>query len=83
MSLADIIGTVGVSMLLIAFVLNQRERLSEHSRGFLAMNLVGAESIRMLDTSKQLARSSSAQKCPSATIWRKGFLRRWECARRR
>ena len=42
MSLADIIGTVGVSMLLIAFVLNQRERLSEHSRGFLAMNLVGA-----------------------------------------
>lgn len=42
MSVADLIGTIGVSLLLIAFVLNQRERLSEHSRGFLAMNLVGA-----------------------------------------
>ena len=42
MTTADLIGTAGVSMLLIAFVLNQRERLSEHSRSFLAMNLVGA-----------------------------------------
>lgn len=42
MTAADLIGTAGVSMLLIAFVLNQRERLSEHSRGFLAMNLIGA-----------------------------------------
>ena len=42
MTVADLVGTAGVSMLLIAFVLNQREKLSEHSRTFLAMNLVGA-----------------------------------------
>jgi len=42
MSLSDAIGTLGVSTLLIAFVLNQRRTLSEHSRAFLAMNLVGA-----------------------------------------
>jgi len=42
MIVADIVGTAGVSLLLIAFVLNQRERLSEHSRAFLAMNLIGA-----------------------------------------
>ena len=42
MTTSDLIGTFGVSILLIAFVLNQRERMSEHSRGFLAMNLIGA-----------------------------------------
>jgi hypothetical protein len=42
MTLSDIIGTLGVSILLIAFVLNQRRTISEHSRSFLAMNLVGA-----------------------------------------
>lgn len=42
MTPSDIIGTLGVSILLVAFVLNQRRTLSEHSRGFLAMNLVGA-----------------------------------------
>lgn len=42
MSLSDLIGTLGVSVLLLAFVLNQRRRLSEHSREFLAMNLIGA-----------------------------------------
>jgi hypothetical protein len=42
MTLSDIIGTLGVSILLIAFVLNQRRTLSEHSRAFLTMNLVGA-----------------------------------------
>lgn len=42
MSLGDLLGTLGVSILLLAFVLNQRRRLSEHSRPFLAMNLVGA-----------------------------------------
>jgi hypothetical protein len=42
MSAADLIGTLGVSTLLLAFVLNQRRVLSEHSRAFLAMNLGGA-----------------------------------------
>jgi len=42
MSASDLFGTIGVSILLLAFVLNQRRMLSEHSRQFLAMNLVGA-----------------------------------------
>ena len=42
MRLGDLIGTIGVTILLIAFVLNQRRMLSEHSRPFLAMNLLGA-----------------------------------------
>jgi uncharacterized protein YigE (DUF2233 family) len=42
MSTADFLGTVGVTMLLIAFVLNQRRTLSEHSRSFLGVNLIGA-----------------------------------------
>ena len=41
-TLGDLIGTLGVSTLLVAFVLNQQRRLSEHSRPFLAMNLAGA-----------------------------------------
>jgi|688.fasta_scaffold1000923_1 hypothetical protein len=42
MSAGDLIGTVGVTTLLIAFVLNQQRKLSEHSRPFLVMNLIGA-----------------------------------------
>lgn len=42
MTTSDLVGTLGVSTLLIAFVLNQRRLLSEHSRPFLAMNMVGA-----------------------------------------
>jgi hypothetical protein len=42
MSAADFYATIGVSILLGAFVANQRRWLSEHSRPFLAMNLVGA-----------------------------------------
>jgi hypothetical protein len=42
MTPSDLIGTIGVGTLLIAFVLNQRRTISEHSRAFLAMNLVGA-----------------------------------------
>jgi hypothetical protein len=42
MTASDVIGTLGVSILLIGFVLNQRRLLSEHSRPFLAMNMVGA-----------------------------------------
>jgi hypothetical protein len=41
-NVSDIIGTIGVTVLLIAFVLNQRRALSEHSRSFLGMNLIGA-----------------------------------------
>ena len=42
MTLSDFIGTIGVGTLLIAFVLNQRRMISEHSRPFLAMNMIGA-----------------------------------------
>lgn len=42
MTTSDFIGTLGVSILLIAFVLNQRRTISEHSRAFLAMNFIGA-----------------------------------------
>ncbi len=42
MTASDVIGTLGVSILLVAFVLNQRRLLSEHSRSFLTMNMVGA-----------------------------------------
>lgn len=42
MSSSDVVGTVGVSILLIAFVLNQRRTISEHSRTFLVMNMIGA-----------------------------------------
>lgn len=42
MTPSDFIGTIGVGTLLIAFVLNQRRMISEHSRPFLAMNMIGA-----------------------------------------
>ncbi len=42
MTPSDLIGTLGVSTLLIAFVLNQRRTISEHSRPFLIMNMIGA-----------------------------------------
>lgn len=42
MTASDLIGTLGVSTLLVAFVLNQRRLLSEHSRTFLVMNMIGA-----------------------------------------
>lgn len=42
MTPSDLIGTLGVSTLLVAFVLNQRRVLSEHSRLFLSMNMIGA-----------------------------------------
>jgi hypothetical protein len=41
-NMSDLIGTLGVTTLLVAFVMNQRRALSEHSRPFLAMNLIGA-----------------------------------------
>ena len=42
MTASDLLATVGVTTLLIAFVLNQRGQLSERHPAFLAMNLVGA-----------------------------------------
>ena len=42
MTPSDLIGTLGVTTLLVAFVLNQRGMLSERSRAFLAMNMAGA-----------------------------------------
>jgi len=42
MSASDFIATIGVSILLVAFVLNQRVLLSEHSPWFLLMNMLGA-----------------------------------------
>jgi hypothetical protein len=42
MSTSDLLATIGVSILLVAFVLNQRVLLSEHSPWFLSMNMLGA-----------------------------------------
>ena len=42
MTASDLLATLGVTTLLIAFVLNQRGQLSERHPAFLAMNLVGA-----------------------------------------
>lgn len=39
---AQIIGSVGVGVLLLAFVLNLLNKLSERSRVYLLMNLIGA-----------------------------------------
>ena len=41
---ADIIGSAGVGLLLLAFVLNLAKILSEQSRLYLLMNLIGAGS---------------------------------------
>jgi hypothetical protein len=42
MTISDLLATLGVTTLLVAFVLNQRGRLSERHPAFLGMNLVGA-----------------------------------------
>lgn len=42
MTASDLLATLGVTTLLIAFVLNQRGQLSERHPAFLAMNLLGA-----------------------------------------
>lgn len=42
MTTSDLLATLGVTTLLVAFVLNQRGQLSERHPAFLAMNLVGA-----------------------------------------
>jgi hypothetical protein len=42
MDLAQWAGSIGVGLLLVAFVLNLLKLLSESSRPYLAMNLIGA-----------------------------------------
>ncbi len=42
MTLVDIIGALGVAILLLAFLLNLKEFLKQNSNTYLAMNLVGA-----------------------------------------
>jgi hypothetical protein len=42
MSLSDIIATIGVSLLLIAFVLNSRKWVSTESVSYLLLNITGA-----------------------------------------
>lgn len=42
MNLADWIGATGVSILLLAFLLNLLDRISQSSLIYLLMNLVGA-----------------------------------------
>ncbi|RME24540.1 MAG: hypothetical protein D6800_08570 [Candidatus Zixiibacteriota bacterium] len=37
-----VVGSIGVGLLLVAFLLNITGRMSEHSRGYLSMNLVGS-----------------------------------------
>lgn len=42
MNINDIIGFIGVSILLIAFLLNLAGRLSQKSIGYILLNIVGA-----------------------------------------
>jgi len=42
MSTSDAIATIGVAMLLLAFLLNQRGRLAEDSLAYLLLNFIGA-----------------------------------------
>jgi hypothetical protein len=41
MSTSDVIATIGVAMLLLAFLLNQRGRLAEDSLAYLLLNFIG------------------------------------------
>lgn len=42
MTFPDIIATIGVSMLLIAFVLNSRRLISPETKAYTLLNMVGA-----------------------------------------
>ncbi len=42
MPLSDVIGSIGVSMLLIAFLLNLLKKISHDSFSYIFMNLIGA-----------------------------------------
>jgi hypothetical protein len=42
MSLSDVLGSIGVSLLLIAFLLNLRSLLSSDSKIYIFLNIIGA-----------------------------------------
>jgi hypothetical protein len=42
MKLSDVIASLGVIILLIAFLLNLYKKISANSRGYCAMNFIGA-----------------------------------------
>lgn len=42
MSLAEVVGSTGVALLLLAFAASSFGRMSSESRGYHAMNVVGA-----------------------------------------
>ena len=42
MSIADIIATIGISLLLIAFILNSRNVISAEKKWYNILNVVGA-----------------------------------------
>jgi hypothetical protein len=42
MTSGELVGTLGVSLLLIAFALNLAQKLSASSRLYLSMNVIGA-----------------------------------------
>jgi len=42
MNLADWIGFIGVSILLIAFLLNLLKKISQESHAYILLNLIGA-----------------------------------------
>jgi hypothetical protein len=42
MSIADIIATIGISILLVAFILNSRKVISADKLGYNILNIVGA-----------------------------------------
>ncbi len=42
MALSDILGSVGVSLLLVAFLLNLRHILSTESKWYIFLNIAGA-----------------------------------------
>ncbi len=42
MSLSDILGSIGVSLLLIAFLLNLRGIMSPDSKWYIILNIIGA-----------------------------------------
>jgi hypothetical protein len=42
MTVADWIGSIGVSILLVAFLLNQLKKIAQDSVSYVVMNLIGA-----------------------------------------
>jgi len=42
MTLSDTLGSIGVSLLLIAFLLNLRNLVAPNNRGYIILNILGA-----------------------------------------